>query len=118
MELCTLEYRPSKTDPLQDVSGRIIVCVYRSPDGMLAIEVERSWQAYVEPEDVSEVNELLADLSARSVVDPSGLWCQLIQINWGLIVTGTVRRISVGCVPQNEELSPEKAVSPPSKTSR
>ena len=95
LEFCTLEYRSSKTGGLSGESGRLIATVGRDLLNGLTIRIEPGWQGIVDLEDAPEVEEFLSDLSSRSVEDPDALWAQLIQINWGLVVTGTVHHAQV-----------------------
>lgn len=75
-----------------DGSGRLIATVYRNSLTALSIRVEPNWRDFVDTEDAPFVEEFLSELPIRNVEDPSSLWKQLIQINWGLIVTGIVHQ--------------------------
>jgi len=111
VEFCTLEYRPSKAGILSGAPGRLIATVCRDLSNSLTIRVEPEWQRFVNLEDAQDVEEFLADLSIRSVEDPTSLWAQLIQINWGLVVTGELYRTALVQGPVESQTAAKKPIT-------
>lgn len=82
-KFCAVEYRvqsPADTSP-------IILLAFEDAQGRVRILVHPNWRSFVQPEDVTYINDLLGDFLERTTENAAELFKQLTSLAVGPLVT-------------------------------